>query len=43
VPGWHRRSSHHDRLDLRLLFRPDIVKISLDSEEALLRREAADG
>src|SRR5947209_11345364 len=43
MPGWGRRL--HIMIDwtFALLFRPDIVKISLDSEAALLLREAAGG
>jgi hypothetical protein len=43
MPGWGRRL--HIMIDwtFALLFRPDIVKISLDSEEALLLREGALG
>ena len=41
MPGWGRRL--HIMIDwtFALLFRPDVVKISLDSEAALLLREAA--
>ena len=39
--GLEPATTHHERLDLALLFRPDIVKISLDSETILLLREAA--
>ena len=43
MPGWSRRL--HIMIDwtFALLFRPDIVKISLDSEAASLLREAAAG
>ncbi len=43
MPGWGRRL--HIMIDwtFALLFRPDIVKISLDSEAALILREAAAG
>jgi NADH dehydrogenase len=42
MPGWGRRL--HIMIDwtFALLFRPDIVKISLDSEAALLLGEATD-
>jgi NADH dehydrogenase len=43
MPGWSRRL--HIMIDwtFALLFRPDIVKISLETEEELLLREAAAG
>jgi NADH:ubiquinone reductase (H+-translocating) len=43
MPGWSRRL--HIMIDwtFALLFRPDIVKISLDSESVSLRHEAAAG
>lgn len=42
MPGWNRR--FHIMIDwtFALLFRPDIVKISLDSEEALWLRDLGD-
>jgi len=40
MPGWGRRLRIMIDWTFALLFRPDIVKISLDSEEALLLREA---
>jgi NADH dehydrogenase len=42
MPGWGRRL--HIMIDwtFALLFRPDVVKISMDSEAALALREAAD-
>jgi NADH dehydrogenase len=43
MPGWRRRLRIMIDWTFALLFRPDIVKISLDSEEALLLREAAEG
>jgi NADH dehydrogenase len=43
MPGWRRRLRIMIDWTFALLFRPDIVKISLDSEEALLLREAASG
>jgi len=42
MPGWSRRLRIMIDWTFALLFRPDIVKISLDSEAALLLREAAD-
>src|SRR6202035_6153879 len=41
MPGWGRRSHIVIDWTFALLFRPDIVKISLDSEAALRLREAA--
>src|SRR5262249_59480190 len=41
MPGWTRRLRIMIDWTFALLFRPDIVKISLDSEAALLLREAA--
>ena len=43
MSGWGRRL--HIMIDwtFALLFRPDVVKVSLDSESALLLREAAAG
>jgi NADH:ubiquinone reductase (H+-translocating) len=43
MPGWSRRLRIIIDWTFALLFRPDIVKISLDSEEALHLREAATG
>ena len=43
MPGWGRRLRIMIDWSFALLFRPDIVKISLDSEAALLLREAAPG
>jgi NADH dehydrogenase len=43
MPGWGRRSRIMIDWTFALLFRPDVVKISLDSEAALLLREAAAG
>jgi hypothetical protein len=42
MPGWGRRLRIMIDWTFALLFRPDIVKISLDSEAALILREAAD-
>ena len=39
MPGWSRRLRIMIDWTFALLFRPDIVKISLDSETALLLRE----
>jgi NADH dehydrogenase len=39
MPGWGRRLRIMIDWTFALLFRPDVVKISLDSEEALLLRE----
>jgi NADH:ubiquinone reductase (H+-translocating) len=41
MPGWSRRLRIMIDWTFALLFRPDIVKIGLDSEVALLLREAA--
>jgi NADH dehydrogenase len=41
MPGWSRRLRIISDWTFALLFRPDIVKISLDSETAWLLREAA--
>ena len=41
MPGWGRRLRIMIDWTFALLFRPDIVKISLDSETALLLRQAA--
>jgi len=43
MPGWSRRLRIMIDWTFALLFRPDIVKISLDSETVLLLREAAAG
>ncbi len=43
MPGWGRRIRIMIDWAFALLFRPDVVKISLDSEAALLLREAAAG
>lgn len=43
MPGWGRRVRIVIDWTFALLFRPDIVNISLDSEAALILREAADG
>jgi NADH dehydrogenase len=43
MPGWSRRLRIVIDWTFALLFRPDIVNISLDSEAALLLREAAAG
>jgi NADH dehydrogenase len=43
MPGWRRRLRIMIDWTFALLFRPDIVKISLDSETALLLRETAAG
>jgi len=43
MPGWGRRLRIVIDWTFALLFRPDVVKISLDREEALLVREAVDG
>jgi hypothetical protein len=41
MPGWGRRLRIVTSWTFALLFRPEIVKVSLDSEAALLLREAA--
>jgi NADH dehydrogenase len=41
MPGWRRRLRIVIDWTFALLFRPDVVKISLDSEEVERRREAA--
>jgi hypothetical protein len=41
MPGWGRRLRIMIDWTFALLFRPDIVKLSLDSEAALALREAA--
>jgi len=43
IPGWGRKLRTMIDWTFALLFRPDIVKISLDSETALLLREVALG
>jgi NADH dehydrogenase len=43
MPGWGRRLRIMIDWTFALLFRPDIVKVSLDSEAALLLRDTADG
>jgi NADH dehydrogenase len=43
MPGWSRRLRMMIDWTLGLLFRPDIVKVGLDSETALLLREGALG
>jgi NADH dehydrogenase len=43
MPGWSRRLRIMIDWTFALLFRPSIVKISLDSEVALLLREASEG
>jgi NADH dehydrogenase len=43
MPGWVRRLHIVIDWTFALLFRPEIVKISLDSEKALILREAAAG
>jgi NADH dehydrogenase len=44
MPGWARRLGIVINWTAALLFRPDVVKISLDSEKAwLLREDAANG
>jgi NADH dehydrogenase len=43
MPGWRRRLRIMIDWAFALLFRPDVVKISLDSEAALLLRETAAG
>jgi NADH dehydrogenase len=43
MPGWSRRLRIMIDWTFALLFRPDIVKISLDTEATLLLREDADG
>jgi NADH dehydrogenase len=43
MPGWGRRVRIMIDWAFALLFRPDVVKIDLDSETALLLREAAAG
>jgi NADH dehydrogenase len=43
MPGWSRRLRIMIDWTFALLFRPDIVKISLDSEEALFLKEVVTG
>jgi NADH dehydrogenase len=43
MPGWGRRLRIMIDWTFALLFRPDVTKISLDSEAALILREAAAG
>ncbi|MBV8126554.1 MAG: hypothetical protein JO114_02690, partial [Planctomycetaceae bacterium] len=43
MPGWSRRLRIMSDWTFALLFRPDIVTISLDSETILLLRDAAAG
>jgi NADH dehydrogenase len=43
MPGWGRRLRIMTDWTFALLFRPDVVKISLDTEAALLLRETAAG
>ena len=43
MPGWGRRLRILIDWTFALLFRPDIVKIGLDSETALLLREVTEG
>ena len=43
MPGWSRRLRMMIDWTFGLLFRPDIVKVGLDSETALLLRELSDG
>jgi NADH dehydrogenase len=43
MPGWSRRLRIMSDWTFAFLFRPDIVKISLDTETVLLLREAATG
>jgi NADH dehydrogenase len=41
MPGWSRRVRIMIDWTFALLFRPDVVKLSLESEASLLLREAA--
>jgi hypothetical protein len=41
MPGWRRRLRIMIDWTFALLFRPDVVEISLESEEVERRREAA--
>jgi hypothetical protein len=43
MPGWRRRLRIIIDWTFALLFRPDIVQINLDSEVALLLRQATGG
>jgi NADH dehydrogenase len=43
MPGWGRRLRIVTSWTFALLFRPDVVKVSLDSEAAMILREAAAG
>jgi NADH dehydrogenase len=43
MPGWNRRLRIMSDWTFALLFRPDIVKVDLDSEYAMIHREAAAG
>jgi hypothetical protein len=43
IPGWSRKLRTMIDWTFALLFRPDIVKVGLDSETALLLRELALG
>src|SRR5262249_17477031 len=43
MPGWRRRLRIMIDWSFALLFRPDVVKFSLDSEVALLLREGTEG
>jgi NADH dehydrogenase len=43
MPGWSRRLRIMSDWTFALLFRPDIVKVSLDTETVLLLREVATG
>ena len=43
MPGWGRRLRIMIDWAFALLFRPDIVKIGLDSEAALLLRDLQEG
>jgi NADH dehydrogenase len=43
IPGWDRKLRTMIDWTFAMLFRPDIVKVSLDSETALLLREVALG
>lgn len=43
MPGWRRRLRIMIDWTFALFFRPDIVKISVDSEAALMLRDAAEG
>jgi NADH dehydrogenase len=43
MPGWNRRLRIMSDWTFALLFRPDIVKVDLASEHAMIRRDAAAG